>query len=87
VRVVRWTARSYFTAFGQAVAADGTPIANAMVQAPNSVAETDANGYFQIDAANGENVIFTSGSSRCEIRLDRATPQNDFVSLGKVLCK
>jgi hypothetical protein len=87
VRVVRWTAHSFFTAFGQAVEADGTPIANALVQAPHSVGESDENGYFQIDAANGDSLAFTRGSSRCEVRLAGATPRNDFVSLGKVVCK
>lgn len=87
VRVVRWTARSFFTAFGQAVGADGMPIRNAVVQAPHSVGETDENGYFQIDAANGDALAFTRGSSRCDVRLDGAEPRNDFVSLGKVLCK
>jgi hypothetical protein len=87
VRVVRWTAHSYFTAFGQATFADGTPVANAIVQAQHSVGESDENGYFQIDAANGESITFTRGSSRCEIRLGGLTPRNDFVSLGKVLCK
>ena len=52
-----------------------------------SVGESDENGYFQIDAANGESITFTRGSSRCEIRLGGLTPRNDFVSLGKVLCK
>jgi hypothetical protein len=87
VRVVRWTAHAFFTAFGQAVAPDGSPIADAMVQAPRSVGETDKSGYFQIDAANGDSVAFTRGSSRCEIRLEGAAARNDFVSLGKVICK
>jgi hypothetical protein len=87
VRVIHWTAHSFFTAFGQAVSADGSPIVNAMVQAPHSVGETDDNGYFQIDAANGDTLAFTRGSSHCEIRLGGAAPLNDFVSLGKVLCK
>ena len=87
VRVIRWTARTFFTAFGQAVSADGTPITNALVQAPHSVGETDENGYFQIDAANGDSLAFTRGSARCEVRLDGAVPRNDFVSLGKVVCK
>jgi hypothetical protein len=87
VRVLRWTAHSYFTAFGQAIAADGSPIANAMVEAPHSIGETDDSGYFQIDAANGDTIAVTRDGSRCEIRLAGAVPRNDFVSLGKVVCK
>jgi hypothetical protein len=85
--VLRWTAHTFFTAFGQAIAADGSPIANAMVEAPHSIGETDDNGYFQIDAANGDTIAVTRDGSRCEIRLAGAVPRNDFVSLGKVVCK
>jgi hypothetical protein len=87
VRVVRWTAHSFFTAFGQAVAADGRPIANALVQAPHSVGETDENGYFQIDVADGDRVKLNHGSQSCEIQIAAAKAPNDFVSLGKAVCK
>lgn len=87
VSVLRWTAHSYFTAFGRAVGVDGSPIANAMVDAPHSVGETDDNGYFQIDAAEGELLRFTRGSSRCEVRMAAASPRNDLVSLGTVTCR
>ena len=86
-RVLRWTARSYVTAFGQAVGADGAPVANAMVQAPHSIGETDDNGYFQIDAANGDMLSFTRGSSRCEVALRGSNPGKDVVALGKVVCR
>jgi len=87
VRVVRWSAHTYFTAFGQAVGPDGSPVANALVEAPHSVGETDDNGYFQIDAAEGETVSFTRGSSRCLVKLDGSAPRKELVSLGKVVCR
>jgi hypothetical protein len=86
-RVLRWTARSYFTAFGQAVGKDGRPIANAMVQAPHSIGETDDNGYFQIDTANGDRLKVTHGGDHCEIQVTAAKPANDFAPLGKVICQ
>jgi hypothetical protein len=86
-RVLRWTANSYFTAFGQAFGPDGAPIANALVQAPHSVGETDDNGYFQIDAANGDLLTFTRNSARCEYRLNGSAPGKDVVPLGKVVCR
>jgi hypothetical protein len=87
VRVVRWTAHSYFTAFGQAIDSGGRPFANAMVQAPHSVGETDGNGYFQIDVADGDQVKLTRGGESCEIRVNSVKSTKDFVSLGKVSCQ
>jgi hypothetical protein len=86
-RVLRWTARTYVTAFGQAIGPDGAPVANAMVQAPHSIGETDDNGYFQIDAASGDVLSFTRGSSRCEVTLAGSSPSKDILALGKVDCK
>lgn len=87
VQTLRWNARTFFTAFGQAVSADGRPLANFMVQAPHSVGETDENGYFQVDGANGDVLAFNRADSRCTIKLDGLAPTNDFVSLGKMVCK
>jgi len=87
VRVVRWTAQSYFTAFGQAVGIDGRAISNAMVEAPHAVGETDDNGYFQVDVAGDDLLTFTRAGTRCEVRVSGAKPNNDFASLGKVICK
>jgi hypothetical protein len=87
VRVLRWTANSYVTAFGQAVGPDSSPIANAMVQAPHSIGETDDHGYFQIDAALGDVLTFTRGSSRCEARVKASAAGTDIVPLGKVVCR
>lgn len=87
VRVLRWAAHSYFTAFGQAVGSDGSPIGHAMIQAPHSIGETDSNGYFQVDVSDGEAVTLTSGGLRCGFAISGDNPEKDLVSLGKVLCK
>lgn len=87
VRTLRWAAVSVFTAFGQAFGADGKPVANATIQAPHSVGETDENGYFQIDAADGDSLLFSKGGAECRLSITGVTPRNDFASLGKVQCK
>jgi len=87
VRVLRWEAHSYFTAFGQAVASDGRPVADAMIQAPHSIGETDSRGYFQLDVSGGDKVTVTTGGTQCEFSISGDSPEKDFVSLGKVLCK
>lgn len=86
-KLLRWNARTFFTAFGQAVAEDGRPIANAMVRAPHSVGETDEDGYFQVDTANGEVLTFTRAASSCSVKLAGLTARHDFVSLGKTVCR
>jgi hypothetical protein len=88
VQRLAWRADSYFTLFAQAVSPDGRPIANALVQTEKSVGETDANGYFQIDARHDEPIaIAAGGNSSCTIRLPQVAVKADFASLGKVICQ
>jgi hypothetical protein len=87
VEVLRWAARPFFTAFGQAVGTDGRPLANLLVQAPRSVGETDANGYFQVDVAKGDVLTFARAEGACHVRISDATVQKDFASLGRVICQ
>lgn len=89
VQTLVWTAQSYFTMFAQAMAADGRPIANALVRAAKTVAETDADGYFQIDIGRNDPITITekSGAS-CRLAAPKVVqPRNDFASVGKVLCQ
>lgn len=89
VEQLRWTVHSLFTAFGQALRSDGSPVANALVQSARGIGETDANGYFQVDVAAGDLLEFNARSSAaCHMRIDPAkTSDNDYVPLGKVTCK
>lgn len=85
---VRWTARSLFTVFGQAVRPDGRPVANAMVQSERGIGETNDEGYFQVDVAGGDRLSFTSGvSGACEARIATVKGEEDLVPLGKVICQ
>jgi len=85
---VRWTARPLFTVFGQAVGADGRPVANAMVQSDRGIGETNGQGYFQIDVAGGDTLSFTHGqSSSCHAKVAMPAEGEDLVALGKVVCR
>jgi len=87
VQVLRWSARPYFTAFGQAIGSDGRPLAGALVRAPRSVGETDDNGYFQVDVAEGDVLTFERAEGECHVRITSAAVHNDFASIGKVTCQ
>lgn len=88
VQHMRWDVRSLFTVFGQAVRSGGQPVANATVQSRRGIGETDEHGYFQIDVAAGDVLSFASaGAASCEAKVAAARPREDFVALGKVVCR
>ena len=88
VQYLAWRAESYFTVFAQAISTKGTPITNALVQTPKGVAETDVNGYFQIDLRHDDPItIVIAEGSTCRIKLGNVVVKNDFASVGKVVCK
>lgn len=88
VRTLSWSADSYFTIFGQALSPNGSPLGNALVESPKGIAETDPNGYFQIDLRNGDPVkIKDDGNRSCQLSLGKVTPKDDFASVGKVICE
>lgn len=88
VERMTWIARSFFTAFGQALRPDGRPVANAAVQSPSGIGETDDHGYFQIDVASGDTLSFDSAAAgSCQAKVDAPEKREDVVPLGKVVCR
>lgn len=88
VRTLEWAAQSFFTIFAQAVSPGGKPISNRMVEAAKSIAETDEDGYFQIDVHRGDPIsIGDPGGVACRVSLAPVTVRNDFASVGKVVCQ
>lgn len=88
VRSLVWQAQSYFTLFAQAISGSGAPIANALVQTTKGVAETDSNGYFQIDLRHDDPItIATAEGAACRVKLGSVAVKNDFASAGKVVCE
>ena len=88
VRSLVWRAQSYFTIFAQATSADGASIGNALVQSPKSIAETDDNGYFQLDVRDDDPITVRKPNGEdCRITLAKLTTKKDFASMGKVICR
>lgn len=88
VRALAWDAESYFTLFGQAVSPAGRPMANALVQTAKNIAQTDENGFFQIDVRRGDAVMIGgAGEASCRLPIGNAAVSNDYASVGKVVCQ
>lgn len=88
VQSLAWHAQSYFTIFGQAVSARGDPIGDALVQSAKSIAQSDSNGYFQLDVRRGDSITVAKGDRpSCRIHVGNVPVKDDFASVGKVVCE
>ena len=87
VQSLDWAAQSYFTLIAQAVSSDGSPIRNALVQTKKAVAETDSDGYFQIDVRRDDSIVVDRPGQPCLVRLPKLSVHDDFASIGKVTCQ
>ena len=88
VQTLVWRAESYFTLFAQAMSRDGVPIRDALVQSAKGIAETDSNGYFQIDVRRSDPItIARNDGAPCVVKLAKLAVANNFASIGKVICK
>ncbi|MEO6359597.1 MAG: TcfC E-set like domain-containing protein [Sphingomicrobium sp.] len=87
VQSVRWTVQRTFTVFGQALAADGAPVAAARVESAHGLGETDEQGFFQVDMADGDELRFSRGRQPlCRALLTNPQPERGYAAAGKVLC-
>ncbi|MFL6786749.1 MAG: CS1-pili formation C-terminal domain-containing protein, partial [Sphingomicrobium sp.] len=87
VHPLSWRAETYITVFAQAVGQDRAPIANALVQSRKGIAQTDENGYFQVDVGRDDAITIASKDGPCHVNLGKVAVKNDFASLGKVVCE
>jgi hypothetical protein len=85
---LRWEAVATFTVFGQAINKDGVPIANGLLKGSYGNGASNADGYFQIDAAAGDRITMSSAAGEtCDFSIDSAKAINSYLSVGKVLCQ
>jgi hypothetical protein len=88
VERLSWNAVPVFTVFGQVVGRDGKPIANGTLRGSYGEGASNADGYFQIDAAVGDRVTLNSGTGQtCELNLKAAQPTKGYFAAGKVKCQ
>lgn len=88
VEQVRWQADPLVTLFGQAVDSDLVPIADASIAIARGIGQTDAQGYFQVDAAAADVLEFRYGNNQaCKVALASIEVQGDYARLGRVVCR
>jgi hypothetical protein len=88
VATLNWRAERYVTLFAQAISSAGRPITRALVQTGRNVAETDDQGYFQINVSRGGLLRFSrSGSALCNVAAPAFATNQELLSAGKVVCQ
>ena len=86
VVAVNWTVTPLFVFFGRIVDRDGRPVVNADVLGPHGIGRTDEEGYFQIEARDGETVAVGAGSAACKLTLSKNDSNGEFFAIGDVRC-
>jgi hypothetical protein len=67
---------------------DGNPIANGVLQGSYGDGASNADGFFQIDAAADDRIILSSGTGQnCRLVLDSSRPADGYFAAGKVVCQ
>lgn len=88
VQQVLWEADRLVTVFGQAVDEHGKPVSDASIALPRGIGQTDANGYFEVDASAGDTLVLTSVEGAiCKVPLAALDLASDYVRVGRVACK
>ena len=84
---LEWATRPLATIFGRLVWPGGEAARFALIAADGAIGETDANGYFQIEAAAGAELTarFASGET-CSAALPPASSDNAFAMVGALVC-
>lgn len=90
VTQLTWTAQRVVAMFGRLLWSDGTAVANAAVYVTGAIGNTDANGYFQIEAGtNAVAKVQAADGRTCRLPLAPTTASADtkgYTALGTLVC-
>jgi Mat/Ecp fimbriae outer membrane usher protein len=87
VAQLKWDAAALFAVFGRLVGEDGRPISDAVIESATGIGQTDANGYFQIQASAVASISARlPGGQRCEANLPTLRADNGYVRAGTLTC-
>ena len=88
VEHVEWHVEHLVTVFGRAVRPNGESVAVATVRSRHGMAQSNADGYFQIETTARDVLSFTNGRrGGCQVALEKLDQSKDYESVGKVICK
>lgn len=82
-----WTVRRLVAMFGQLRFPDGSPVANANIHGDGGIGQSDGQGLFQIEAADGAEmtVVLADGRS-CKVQPPATNNGEQFVKLEAMTC-
>lgn len=87
VAQLKWNAAQLFAVFGRLLDEDGRPIVDAMIESAAGIGQTDANGYFQIQASAAASISARlPGGQQCEADLPILRAENGYVRAGTLIC-
>ena len=82
-----WSVNRLVAMFGQLVFSDGKPVSGANIRAEGGIGQSDDNGFFQIETADGAalDVALADGRS-CRVQPPASNRGEAFVKLGTMIC-
>lgn len=84
---LEWPVSRLVALFGQLEFTDGRPVAGANIRSEGGIGQTDDRGYFQIETAEGAELVVALADGRsCRVQPSAANPGDAFVKLGTVVC-
>lgn len=83
-----WNVEPRNAAFGRLVMPDGRPARNAIIRNGPAIAQTDDQGYFQMEIAQQARLdVILSDSRRCEAEVVAPAGAGEFAALETVICR
>lgn len=88
VEHVSWHVEHLQTIFGRAVRPGGQPVANAIITSRRGLGQSNSEGYFQIDTAAADVLLFEAGNQAgCKVKVPHADQRLDYVPVGRIICQ
>ncbi len=84
---LEWSARKVHAMFGRLAYSGGEPVAGASIRTEGGIGQTDDNGYFQIEAAEGAalDVSLPNGRS-CRVQPPQVEAAHGYAAIGTLTC-
>ncbi len=81
-----WSVAHIFVAFGRLINEAGAPVRGASISGAHGVAESDEQGYFQIEMAPTDDLVAELEGRKCALPRSKAEPTTGFLKWGDVVC-
>ncbi|MGF1742380.1 TcfC E-set like domain-containing protein [Vibrio profundum] len=87
VQDLDWRAQSTYLLIGQFVSPSGVPISHADIEGGAEFAQTDEEGFSQVDVLSGHSLtLATSNHHHCEVNTDNIHPEDDVAYVDHLVC-